>query len=205
MRLFSSIFVLALQVLPLAAGGAEEARLDYRLKVRLREAPAAVESGFRMVATPALTTRNKVKRLRMGRWQIEPLAGSGAPPSAAILARALGLCYFSGPTAQAVPLATGMTFAGRWCRLWQVQTPPEVGAYAYLVEVAPGLLALAYLSATLPEGDIRSFEIHLAGMSLGRHAVPAEEGTALLKTLRHWADQAGMPDVHDELETEEIP
>jgi hypothetical protein len=205
MRLFSSIFVLALQVLPLAAGGAEEARLDYRLKVRLREAPAAVESGFRMVATPALTTRNKVKRLRMGRWQIEPLAGSGAPPSAAILARALGLCYFSGPTAQAVPLATGMTVAGRWCRLWQVQTPPEVGAYAYLVEVAPGLLALAYLSATLPEGDIRSFEIHLAGMSLGRHAVPAEEGTALLKTLRHWADQTGMPDVHDELETEEIP
>jgi hypothetical protein len=98
-----------------------------------------------------------------------------------------------------------MRFAGRWCRLWQVQTPPEVGAYAYLVEVAPGLLALAYLSATLPEGDIRSLEIHLAGMSLGRHAVPAEEGTALLKTLRHWGEQTAAPAAAGELETEEIP
>ena len=84
-----------------------------------------------------------------------PLAGKGAAPSPALLVRALSLCYFSGPTAQAVPLATGMQFAGHWCRLWQVRIPPQAGAYAYLAEVAPGLLALAYLSAARPEGELQ--------------------------------------------------
>lgn len=204
MGLFSSILTWACPVLPLLAGGPDEAQLDYRLKARLREEPAEVDSGFRMVATPALVTRNKVKRPRMGRWQIEPLARGGAPASPALLARALRLCYFSGPTPQAVPLATGMKFGNRWCRLWQVQTPPEVGAYVYLVEVAPGLLALAYLSATFPQGEVRSLEIHLSGMALGRRAAPAEEGTALLKTLQHWADQAAAED-SPAPESEEVP
>jgi hypothetical protein len=166
MRLFSSLLTLVFPVLPLLAGGADGASLDYRLKVRLRDAPAMVESSFRVVAMPPLATRGRVQRL----------------------------CYFSGPGVETVPLATGMKFAGRWCRLWQVQTPREVGAYAYLAEVAPGLLALAYLSASLPEGDIRSVEIHLSGLSLGRRAAPAEEGAALLKTLQHWAGQPGSLD-----------
>ena len=193
MGLFSSLLTWACPVLPLLAGGPDDARLDYRLKARLREEPAEVDSGFRVVASPALITGNKVKRPRMGRWQIEPLARAGGA-SPALLARALRLCYFSGPTPQAVPLTTGMKFGNRWCRLWQVQTPPEVGAYVYLVEVAPGLLALAYLSATFPQGDLRSLEIHLSGVALGRRAAPAEEGTALLKTLKLWADQADAED-----------
>jgi hypothetical protein len=196
--------LLALAV-PLLAGGPEGSRLDYRLKVRTLEEPAVVESAFRMVATPALTTRNKVQRPRMGSWQIEPLAVNGRAPSPAVLARALGFCYFSGPSAQVVPLAQGMKFGNRWCRLWQVQTPPEVGVYAYLVEVAPGLLALSYLSAARPDGDIRSLEIHLTGVSLGSRPVPAEEGTALLRTLRIWAAQAGTDGAPDALETEAVP
>jgi hypothetical protein len=193
MRLFSSLLTLVFPVLPLLAGGADGASLDYRLKVRLRDAPAMVESSFRVVAMPPLATRGRVQRPRMGSWRIEPL-GPGTAPSPALLARVLRLCYFSGPGVETVPLATGMKFAGRWCRLWQVQTPREVGAYAYLAEVAPGLLALAYLSASLPEGDIRSVEIHLSGLSLGRRAAPAEEGAALLKTLQHWAGQPGSLD-----------
>lgn len=206
MRLFSSLLSLVCPALSLLAGGGPEgAHLDYRLKVRLREGPAALDSGFRMVAMPALVTRNKVQRPRLGSWQIQPLAGRGAAPSAALLARALGLCYFSGPTPQAVPLTTGIRLGSRWCRLWQVQTPPEVGAYVYLAEVAPGLLTLAYLSATLPEGDIRSLEIHLDRVALGRRAVPAEEGTALLNTLRHWAEQAGGAGAPEGPEAEEVP
>jgi len=203
MGFFSSLLTWSFPVLPLLAGGPDDARLDYRLKVRLRDEPAEVDCGFRMIATPALVTGNRVQRLRMGRWKIEPPA-RGAAPSPALMARALRLCYFSGPTPQAVPLATGMKFGNRWCRLWQVRTPPEVGAYVYLVEVSPGLLALAYLSATFPQGDVRSMEVHLAGLTLGRGAVPAEEGTALLKTLQHWADQAAAEDPGP-LETEEVP
>ncbi len=204
MRFFSSLLSLACAALPLLAGGPDQARLDYRLKVRLRGDPAMVEGGFRIVATPALATRNKVQRPRMGSWQLEPLTRGEGAPSPALLARALGLCYFSGPPVQAVPLATGMRLGKRWCRLWQVQTPSQVGAYVYLVEVAPGLLALAYLSANLPEGDIQSLEIHLAGLSLGPRPVPVEEGTALLKTLRQWADQPRAA-LDPGLETEAVP
>ena len=203
MRFFAKVLTWSFATLPLLAVGPDDARLDYRLKVRLRDDPAEVDSGFRMVAGPALVTGNRVQRLRMGRWKIEPPA-RGAAPSPVLLARTLRLCYFSGPTSQAVPLATGMKFGNRWCRLWQVQTPPEVGAYVYLVEVSPGLLALAYLSATFPQGEVRSMEIHLAGVSLGRRAVPAEEGTALLKTLQHWSDQAIAGDSAGP-ETEEVP
>jgi len=190
MKFFSRILVLAFPALPLLAAGQEGAFLDYRLKVRSREGSAQVETGFRVVASPALVTRNRVQRPRMGGWRIEALGGKGAAPSPLLLARTLGLCYFSGPTAQMLPLATGIKLGGRWCRLWQVQTPPDVGAYVYLAEVAPNLLALAYLSAMLPDGDYRSMEIHLAGLTLGSRVAPAEEGTALLRTLQHWSEHA---------------
>jgi hypothetical protein len=191
MRFFAALLRAALVSLHLAAAGQEGAVLDYHLKVRLRDQPAAVESGFRLVTSPALAVRARVKRARFGAWRIEPLAVGGRKPSPALLMQALGLCYFSGPTAQVVPLGQGMTFNHHWCRLWQVQAAPEVGAYAYLAEVAPGLLALAYLSAALPEGDIAAVEIHLASVSLGPGTVPAEEGTALLRTLRIWAAPPG--------------
>jgi len=191
--------------LALLAGGPDGAQLDYRLRVRLRGGPAAQDSHFRMTAAPPLVTGNRVQQPRMGSWRIEPLGGRGAAPSAALLAKALGLCYFSGPTPEAVPLATGIKLGKRWCRLWQVQAPPEVGAYIYLAEVAPGLLTLAYLSATLPEGEIRSLEIHLDRAALGPRAVPAEEGTALLNTLRHWSEGAGTAGDPEAPETEAVP
>jgi hypothetical protein len=70
MRLFSSLLTLVFPVLPLLAGGADGASLDYRLKVRLRDAPAMVESSFRVVAMPPLATRGRVQRPRMGSWRI---------------------------------------------------------------------------------------------------------------------------------------
>ncbi len=202
MKYFADLLPAVLVSLNLAAAGREGAVLDYRLKVQQRGPAAAVESGFRLVTTPALEVRSRVKRARFGAWRIEPLAVDGRTPSPAVLMRALGLCYFSGPSAQVVPLAQGMTYNHRWCRLWQVQTPPGVGAYAYLVEVGPGLLALAYLSAYLPEGDIRTVEIRLAAVSLGPGAVPAEEGTALLRTLQKWA---GPLPAGNGAEREEVP
>jgi len=200
MRFCPAFPVLLFAALPLLAGAQDGAVLDYRLKVRMYEDSVPEEGGFRLVASPALVTGNREQRPRMGAWRIEPEAG--AAPAPAMLVRALGLCYFSGPAAQVVPLAQEIRIGGRRCRLWQVQTPPGMGAYAYLAEVAPNLLALAYLSATLPGGDPRSVEIHLAGLRLGPRACPAEEGTALLKTLQHWA--ARVPDPGPG-QSEEVP
>jgi hypothetical protein len=208
MKWFSSILVLVFPAVLLAAGS-EGAVLDYRIKVVAREGEAPQESAFRLVTTPALVTRNRVQKPRMGAWRIEP-AGSGGPaPSAAQLARTLGLCYFSGPTTQVLPLPTGIRLGRRWCRLWQVQTPRGVAAYAYLAEVAPDLLALTYLSAKLPEGDPRgprALEIRLEGVSLGARVAPAEEGTALLRTLEHWSAPMPepAPEAADGVETEPV-
>jgi hypothetical protein len=203
MRFCPGCLVLVLLAAPLLAGGREGAVLDYRLSVQLAAQPAATETGFRLVTTPALVTRNKEQRPRMGAWRIEPVAVRGVAPTPAQLMRALGLCYFSGPGERTVPLAQVMTIGGRRCRLWQVQTPPGLGAYVYLAEVAPGVLALAYLSATLPGGDPRSVELHLTGLTLGARVAPVEEGTALLRTLQRWAVRpTGGPDPE---ETETVP
>ena len=206
MKVLNTILFLILSALPILAGGQEGAVLEYRMQVRMRNDSRTLEGGVRVVTSPALRTRNKVKKLRMGGWRIEPEATGGVILPRSILARALGLCYFSGPTAQVVPLDTGMKLDGRWCRLWRVEPPPGLGAYAYLVEVAPNLLAMAYLSATLPDPDVRSLEIHLTKVRLGPGVAPAEEGTALLKTLQHWAAQPAIGDPFSEtLETEAVP
>ena len=189
MRFLLRVLLLLLPVVSLPAQGPAGAVLEYRLKERPFEDSAAVEAGFQVVTTPALVTGNRVRPPRLGGWRIEAAAGALPAPSRALLVRTLGLCYFSGPGDAVVPLDQSVTYGGRRCRLWQVRMPPGLAAYAYLAEVAPNLLALAYLSATPPGGDPRSVEIHLTGLRLGARAVPAEEGTALLKTLRHWADR----------------
>lgn len=210
MRFCQFFPVLALAALPLWAGAREGAVLDYRLEARIGDDPAVVATRFRLEATPALVTRNRVKRLRMGRWRIVPEPGAGAAPPPELLVRALGLCYFSGPAGQTVALPQTLTIGGRRCRLWQVRTPPGVGCYAYLAEVAPGLLALAYLSANLPGEDFRTVELHLTGLTLGPKVAPAEDGTALLNTLQHWAARRALPAGTHEAksgtqETEEVP
>jgi hypothetical protein len=210
MRLYPTFLALALAfAAPFAAAAPEGAVLDYRLRVRTGDAAAPVDLAFRLETLPALVTRNRLQQPRMGGWRIGP-APSGAAPSPAMLVRILGLCYFSGPGEQAVPLAQSLTLGGRRCRLWQVPPPPGVAAYIYLAEVAPHLLALAYLSAVPPGGDPRSVEVHLTGLSLGPRTAPAEEGTALLKTLRHWAAPGPrpVPAVADDpaaMATEEVP
>jgi len=181
MKFLPAMLTLAFTAAVGAHGGAV---LDYRVKVRLRDDSAWSETRFRLVTTPALVTRNKVKKPRMGTWRVE--AGRGPAPGAAVLARVRGLLYFSGPTAQTLRRESGMRVRNRWCRLWQAQAPEGVPAYAYLVEVAPNLLALSYLSASLPEGDIAALEIHLEDAALGARPSPAEDGTALLHTLQRW-------------------
>lgn len=207
MRWFANIVALALAALPALAAATPGAVLEYRLKVRPRDGTFWTESGFRVVTSPALRTRNKVHKPRMGRWRIEPMVWQGAVPSSALLARVAGFLYFSGPTPQVVPRASGITFGHRWCRLWQAEAPAGTPAFAYLAEVAPHLLALSYLSATLPEGEIGSLEIHLLKVALGPHTVPAEEGTALVNTLQRWRPAPINPRAPKlgEMASEQIP
>ena len=65
MRWFPAcIFALALS--SMAAGATEDARLDYRIKVRLKGQPDVLESGFRVLATAPLVTRNQMQRRAHG-------------------------------------------------------------------------------------------------------------------------------------------
>jgi hypothetical protein len=188
MKVSAAVLCIALAALPLAAAaGGGGAVLDYHFRARLADQDAPVEGGFRLVTSPALVVRSRVKKPRMGSWRIEPLPGSTVPLPAGLLVRMLEFCYFSGPTAQTAPLDLTLALGHRRCRLWQVQAPPGAGAYAYLAELAPGLLAVDYLSAVLPAGAVRSLELRLAGVAMGPRPAPAEEGTALLRSLRAWS------------------
>jgi hypothetical protein len=179
--------------------------LDYRMKVRSREDTAWVESGFRVITSPALVTRNKKKRPRMGTWRIVPVPVQGVAPSAALLAKASTFLYFSGPATGLVRRGMEMTLGGRSCRLWQVPMPTGVPAYIYLAEVAPNLLALSYLSASLDEEDLASLEIHLVKVELGPRSVPAEEGNSLLRTLWRWdVPKSRVPGQRTGVESEQV-
>ena len=169
------------------AGAREGAVLDYQLKFQRRSESAWVETRFRLIMTPALVTRQKHHLARLGGWRLEALPGQGPAASAAILAQAEGLMYFSGPAVGVVPRASTMVLGHHACRLWQAPAPPGVAAYVYLAEVKPGLLALSYLSASLREGDLAALELHLLGVDLGAHPSPAEDGSALLRTLARWS------------------
>jgi hypothetical protein len=183
---WSRLLVSALLALPLLAGGPEGAVLEYRVRIRPQGASVEQAGGFRLLTGPPLVSHNRVQRSRLGPWRIEPLAGEPADP--ALLVRELGFCYFSGPPAGAVALNEWIRIGNRRCRLWQVPTPPGLGVYAYLAEVAPNLLALAYLTASLGQGDLSSLEVHLARVELGPRTVPAADGTALLRTLHRLAE-----------------
>jgi hypothetical protein len=205
MRLPFLLVALALAAMQAVAAGHEGAVLEYRMKVRLRDQGAWTETGFRVVTTPALVTRNKVKKPRLGGWRIEPIAVQGVLPSSTLLARAKGLLYFAGPTPEVLARDSGMTLGNRRCRLWQAQTPQGVAAYVYLLELAPNLLALSYLSASLGDGEIASMELHLVAASLGPRTSPAEEGTALVRTLQRWGAAAGSASAGAEVvESEDI-
>jgi hypothetical protein len=186
MRYFSVILAFAFLACANVAAGHEGTVLDYRVTIHLREGGPAQEARLQLITTPPVATRNRVKHPRYVGWKVRAMAGRGPLPSAAVLARVESLLYLEGPASGLVPREGGMRFGRRFCRLWQAVTPASVGAFVYLVEVAPDLLALSYLSASLPEGDIAALEIHLEGVALGPAPAPAEQGMVLLRTLRAW-------------------
>ncbi|MBP1626315.1 MAG: hypothetical protein H6Q00_790 [Holophagaceae bacterium] len=159
-------------------GGSPEG-LSYRIRLQFQGDSEPVEGRFRLVPTPVLRTRNRVKPPRMGGWRLEPLSGS----LRGVLPRAERLLYFAGPGPGTSPRGAVIRYGKRLCHVWDVQIPIGTGVYAYLVEVKPGVLALAYLSGRFATGELHSVEMQLERVELRTHAAPAEEGTALLKTL----------------------
>lgn len=158
--------------------------LEYRLKLRFRDEPKAIEARFTLTPTAPLVTRNKVQKPRLGGWRLEGVQKEGgALPMSMVLARTERLLYFSGPSEGLTPTGVVVRFGAKPCRVWQVSTPNQVGTYAYLVEVQPNLLALSYLSASFADGDLASIEIQLDRFQVDARAVPAEEGQQLLRTL----------------------
>ena len=210
MSRFSVFGALAFPACFALAGVRGGAVLDYTIKVRMEDETTWTQGGFRVLTTPALVTGNKVKKPRMGGWRVEalpnPPGSPGGAPSAALLARVTGLLYFSGPSAGLTVRDSGMRLGNRFCRLWQVQSPPRVPGYIYLAEVAPHLLALSYLSVKVDEGGVAALEIHLVKAELGSRPSPAEEGTTLLRTLQRWqnASPKGLVNNVETLESEEI-
>ncbi len=167
--------------------------MHYRVKIRFRDEAQATETRFQLEPTPVLVTRNRVQKPRMGRWKLESLQKGGqknGPHLAPILARVERMLYFSGPTTNVVQSSTTVQFGSTRCKLWQVQVPTNLPLYAYLAEVRPGLLALSYLSGSFPKGDLASLEIQLESFHLNADAAPAENGTALLRTLRRMTTEA---------------
>lgn len=179
--------ILCLLGLGLAAFAAPErgnGSLEYRVKLRFRSDAAAIETRFTLVPTPIAATANRVKKARLGGWRLEaPQPKEATFSLALVLARVERMLYFSGPEAQTHPRNVVVRFGDKPCRIWSVDMPAGVSAYAYLAEVAPGLLALNYFSGSFAHGDLASLEIQLQGFQLDASAAPAEEGTVLLRSL----------------------
>lgn len=164
--------------------------LRYRLQVRMRGEAVPMELHFRLLPTPARTTGNKVQKPRLGGWRLEAERGQGPHLIPAwILARAERLLYISGPAPQLQPEPWGLTFGKRTCPVWTVDVPPTLKASAYLLEIAPNLLALCDLHARFDRGDIASLDLQLEAFGWKLGTSPPENGTALLSSLQRWALQ----------------
>ncbi len=170
--------------------------LVYRVKLRMQGEREAIQTRFSLIPTPVALTANRVKKSRMGAWRLEAQQPKDSPFSQAmVLARVERMLYFSGPMAETTPRDLVVRFGEKPCRVWAATIPSKVNAYAYLVEVSPGLLALSYFSGSFPGGDVATLEIQLESFQLEANAAPAEEGTALLQTLRRMAlAPAGAPE-----------
>lgn len=164
--------------------------LRYRLQVRMRGEALPMELHFRLVPTPARTTGNKVQKPRLGGWRLEAERGQGPLLIPAwILSRAERLLYISGPSPQLQAEPWGLIFGKKTCPVWTVQVPPLLKASAYLVEIAPNLLALCDLHARFDRGDIASLDLQLEAFGWKAGTSPPENGTALLSSLQRWALQ----------------
>jgi hypothetical protein len=168
--------------------------LEYRVKLRMHGDATPVETRFSLIPTPVASTANRVKKARMGAWRLEAHQPKNASYSQAmVLARVERMLYLSGPGPETIPQNIVVRFGEKACRVWSAKIPPNVNVYAYLVEVSPGLLALNYLSGSFAGGDVATLEIQLENFRLEAGTAPAEEGTALLHSLRRLAAAPSSP------------
>lgn len=175
-----------------------ELGLRYKVQVRLRGETSPLETRFMLVPTPAKTTRNRVKKPRLGGWRLEADRTHGTPyAQPLLLARAERLLYLSGPSPQTSLEPYAIRFGNQACPVWKVDMPPGLKVHGYLVEVAPNLLALCDLSATFDRGEVATLELHLEGFRLRPGTAPPEEGTALLATLQRWSLKPGYEEPAD--------
>ena len=185
-----SLLVLPVFALSLLLYGTEpsQGELRYRASLVFRNEKAPVVTRFVLMPTAVAETHNKTKKPRMGGWRLEAVQRKDASfAQAAVLARMEGLLYFSGPEPSLIQKPIFIRYEDKRCQVWQVPTPPGLQVYAYLVETAPGLLALSYLSGNFGSGDLASVELQLEDFHLRPDAAPAENGTILLTTLQHLA------------------
>jgi hypothetical protein len=190
MRLLPVLSVLAMSLFLQGAAPLvpSQGELHYRVTLTFRGDKAPVTTHFILQPTPIAETHNKIKRPRLGGWRIEGVQRKAdAFSEAAVLARVGRLLYFSGPVPGLIRKPIFIRYNDRPCQVWQVPTPPELHVYAYLVEVAPGLLALSYCSGNFGNGELAGVELQLENFHLQPGAAPAEEGAVLLMTLQRMA------------------
>jgi hypothetical protein len=187
MRSWLALPFLALSFL-LHAAEPNQGELHYRASLVFRNEKQPVVTRFVLMPTAIAETRNKVKKPRMGGWRLEAVQRKGETfAQAAVLARIEGLLFLSGPEPRLIQKPIFIRYEGKRCQVWQVPMPPGLHAYAYLVEAAPGLLALSYFSGSFGSGDLASVEIQLEAFHLRPEAAPAENGAILLATLQRLA------------------
>jgi len=185
-RLWFLLLLLALPVAAQSQGG-----LRYRIQLWMRGEAEPLETQFRLKATPATHTQNRVQKPRMGGWRLEADRTQGTPYSQAmLLGRAERLLYLAGPSPQTRQEPIALRFGTRSLQVWSLEMPLGFHASTVLVEVAPRLLALCDFSARFEQGDVARVELHLEGLESTTGLGPAESGTALLTTVQGWAREA---------------
>jgi hypothetical protein len=187
MRLLPALSALAVSFFLQGASSVQpsQGELHYRATLTFRGAKTPVVTHFVVMPTPIAETRNKVKKPRMGGWRIEGVQRKEDGFSqAAVLARVGRLLYFSGPAPGLIQKPIFIRYNDKPCQVWQVPAPLGLHVYAYLVEVAPGILALSYCSGNFGTGEWASVELQLENFHIQSGTAPAENGTALLTTLQ---------------------
>lgn len=165
--------------------------LLYRVSFRGEGDAAPLTARLRLVPLSPLVTRNRVQRPRLGSFRLEAVAAPREASPAVLVARVGRLMYFAGRSEGLVRLPRTLRMGGRSWPLWQVPIPEGVKATATLTEVSPGLFALASFDGVFPGQDPATLEIQLEEVRLRSGTAPAEEGLALLGTLRRLAIPAG--------------
>lgn len=158
--------------------------MDYRACVRLVGQTEDHVIHFRLEPLPALVTRNKVKKPRLGRWRLVVLESPSGVAPGALMARLERLLYFAGPSLETTSLGHLGLVGGREYRLWRVEVPKPVEVRVDLAELRKDLLVLRTLEGALPSMGVDRVNLELRRVHLGTPPAPAEGGGVLLATLR---------------------